>query len=110
MVQHYLSVNINLQVCANNIAILELETLWIVRIFVNYIINFFGQNVYNKLIIDAYSPNSKRYLRTFYEDYFDHWPVSFLYNLNPTTGYASVYMQPLRCDNDLCIFITTDAS
>ena len=26
-----------------------------------------------------------------------HWSVSYVYNFNPITGYARLYMQPLRC-------------
>ena len=31
-----------------------------------------------------------------------HWPTSVPYSLNSTTGHASLYMQPLGCNDDVC--------
>ena len=40
----------------------------------------------------------------------DHWPVSFLHNLNPTTRYDSLYMQPLPRNEDYYKFCLTSAN
>ena len=42
--------------------------------------------------------------------YYYHWSDPFLYNFNLSTGYARLYMQPMRRNHNLGTFIKSSAS
>ena len=56
------------------------------------------QTFHTITLIDVYSPNPKPDRWTFQSYYLDRCPVFFLYNVDSTTGYASLYLQSLQCN------------